>query len=80
MTTEQLTNQDHAILTFERQWWKFAGAKETAVLDRFGVTSTRYYQRLNWIIDHPDALATEPLVVRRLLRLRDARTSARTRR
>ena len=45
------------MLTFERQWWRQAGAKETAIRDRFGVTPTRYYQVLNALVDRPDALA-----------------------
>ena len=46
------------------------GAKETAIRDRFGVTPTRYYQVLNALVDRPDALALDPLLVRRLRRLR----------
>lgn len=80
MTTEHLTDQDRAILAFERSWWKYAGAKETATIERFGLNGTRYYARLNWIIDQPEALAVDPLVVRRLRRLRAARAAARTRR
>ena len=58
------------MLTFERQWWRQAGAKETAIRDRFGVPPTRYYQVLNALVDRPDALAADPLLVRRLRRLR----------
>jgi hypothetical protein len=61
------------MLLFERQWWRRAGAKETAIRDRFGVTPTRYYQVLNALVDRPDALAAEPLLVGRLRRLRTAR-------
>lgn len=81
MTHDQLlTDTDHEILAFERQWWKYPGAKETAVREQFGMTPTRYYQRLDALIDHPDALAAEPLVVRRLQRLRTQRAALRTRR
>lgn len=78
MSTE-LTDQDRAILAFERQWWKFAGAKETRVRELFDLGMTRYYQRLNWIIDQPAALEHDPLVVRRLRRLREARAVHRAR-
>ena len=68
-----LTRREHDMLAFERQWWRQAGAKETAIRDRFGVTPTRYYQVLNALVDRPDALASDPLLVRRLRRLRTAR-------
>ncbi len=75
---EDLSERDREILHFERQWWKYAGAKEQAVRDKFGMSSTRYYQVLNALIDRPDALAFDPLLVRRLRRLRAARQRARS--
>ena len=69
----QLSARDADILTFERQWWKFAGAKEQAVRDKFQMSATRYYQVLNALIDKPEALAQDPLLVKRLRRLRAAR-------
>ena len=73
-----LSRREHAMLTFERQWWRSAGAKETAIRDTFGVTPTRYYQVLNALVDHPAALAADPLLVRRLRRLRSARRRGRS--
>lgn len=73
-----LTEQDLEMLELEKTWWKYAGAKETLVRERFGISSTRFYQRLNWIIDQPEALAAEPMLVRRLLRLREARARQRS--
>src|SRR5215212_699586 len=73
-----LSRREHEMLTFERQWWRQAGAKETAIRDRFGVTPTRYYQVLNALVDRPDALAADPLLVRRLRRLRRARQRTRS--
>ena len=75
---EQLTDQQQEILAFERQWWKYSGAKETAVKVRFDMSLTRYYQVLNALIDEPTALAHDPMLVRRLRRLRDARAQRRT--
>jgi len=69
----QLSARDADILTFERQWWKFAGAKEQAIRDKFQMSATRYYQILNALIDKPDALAQDPLLVKRLRRLRATR-------
>lgn len=74
----QLSERDAAILEFERHWWKFAGAKEQAVREKFDMSSTRYYQVLNVLIDQPEALAHDPLLVRRLRRLRAERQRQRS--
>ena len=73
-----LSDRDREILEFERQWWKYAGAKETAVREKFDMSSTRYYQVLNALIDRPEALAADPLLVRRLRRLRSQRQRQRS--
>ena len=73
-----LSERDREILEFERQWWKYAGAKETAVREKFDMSSTRYYQVLNALIDRPEALEADPLLVRRLRRLRAARQRQRS--
>jgi len=73
-----LSDRDAAILGFERHWWKYAGAKEQAIRDRFQMSATRYYQVLNALIDRPEALAHDPLLVKRLRRLRAARQRARS--
>lgn len=69
----ELSDRDAEILGFERQWWKFAGAKEQAIRDKFEMSATRYYQLLNALIDRPEALAFDPLLVKRLRRLRATR-------
>lgn len=58
------------ILEFERFWWKYAGAKERAIKENLGMSATRYYQLLNLIIDLPEAVAYDPILVKRLQRLR----------
>ena len=73
-----LSARDTEILAFERQWWKYAGAKEQAVREKFDMSATRYYQVLNALIDKPEALAADPLLVRRLRRLRAARQRQRS--
>lgn len=73
-----LSDRDRQILEFERQWWKYAGAKETAVRDKFDMSSTRYYQVLNALIDRPEAIEADPLLVRRLRRLRAERQRQRS--
>jgi hypothetical protein len=73
-----LSERDLRILEFERQWWKYAGAKEQAVRDLFDMSATRYYQVLNALIDRPEALAADPMLVKRLRRLRASRQRARS--
>jgi hypothetical protein len=73
-----LGERDREILEFERQWWKYAGAKETAIRESFDMSATRYYQVLNALIDRPEALAEDPLLVRRLRRMRAERQRARS--
>lgn len=60
-------------MAFERQWWKYAAAEETAIRHRFGCSATRYYQELNGLIDRPEALIFEPMLVKRLSWLRAIR-------
>jgi hypothetical protein len=74
----RLSERDRNILDFERQWWKYAGAKESAVREKFEMSSTRYYQVLNALIDRPEALEHDPLLVRRLRRLRATRQRQRS--
>ena len=74
----QLSARDQEILAFERQWWKYAGAKEQAIRELFDMSATRYYQVLNALIDREDALAFDPLLVKRLRRLRDQRQRSRS--
>ncbi|WP_151084367.1 DUF3263 domain-containing protein [Nocardioides cynanchi] len=73
-----LGERDREILEFERQWWKYAGAKETAIRESFDMSATRYYQVLNALIDRPEALVEDPLLVRRLRRMRAERQRARS--
>ncbi len=63
-------DKERQILEFERFWWKYAGAKERAIKDSLDMSGTRYYQLLNQIIDMPDAVAYDPILVKRLQRLR----------
>ncbi len=75
--TGGLGEAERALLTFERQWWRYEGSKEAAIREQFGMNSTRYYQRLNQLLDSPGAMAFDPLLVKRLRRQRDARTRSR---
>jgi hypothetical protein len=74
----ELSERDREILAFERQWWKYAGAKEQAIKELFDMSATRYYQVLNALIDTPEAVAADPMLVKRLRRLRASRQRARS--
>lgn len=73
----ELSERDQAILGFERQWWKYSGAKEAAIRELFDMSSTRYYQLINTLIDTPEALEFDPMLVKRLRRMRSSRQAAR---
>lgn len=77
-TSASLTDLELRILEFERSWWRYAGAKESAIKELFDLTPPAYYQALNNLIDRDDALLAQPMLVKRLRRLREARTSARS--
>ena len=73
-----LSDLEVRILDFERQWWKYAGAKDAALRELFDLSTRSYYELLNNLIDREDALTASPLLVKRLRRLRQARISARS--
>ena len=72
-----LSRRELDILEFERKWWKYAGAKEDAIRELFAMSATRYYQVLNAVVDKEEALAADPMLVKRLRRLRASRQKAR---
>ena len=74
----ELSERDREIVAFERQWWKYAGAKEQAIRELFDMSATRYYQVLNALIDNPAALEADPMLIKRLHRLRATRQRARS--
>ena len=73
-----LSDRDREILAFERQWGKYAGSKEQAIKELFDMSSTRYYQVLNALINNPAALSEDPMLIKRLRRLRDQRQRTRS--
>ena len=78
MAPSGLSDRDQRILEFERQWWKFRGAKDEAIRELFDFTPTRYYQVLNALLDDQAALAFDPMLVKRLRRMRSTRTRERS--
>jgi hypothetical protein len=76
--TSALSDLEVRILDFERQWWRYAGAKDVGIKEQFGLSTREYYELLNNLIDREDALTASPLLIKRLRRLREARISARS--
>ena len=72
-----LSEHEMRILAFERSWWRLAGAKERDILEVFDVPVTRYYQLLNELIDRPEAVEFDPVLVTRLRRQRSQRSDLR---
>ena len=72
--------RDRAILDFEREWWQHPGAKEAAIRQTFGLSPARYYQVLGKLMDSEAALAYDPMLIKRLQRVRDDRRSSRQKR
>jgi hypothetical protein len=68
-----LSEREMAVLDFERTWWTQDGVKATLIRERFACSEDDYYTTLNELLDRPEALEHDPLMVRRLLRFRDRR-------
>lgn len=66
-----MDDTDRAILAFEDQRWRQVGNKERLIRERFDLSPTQYYRRLNNLLDQPEALEDRPALVNRLLRLRN---------
>ena len=73
-----LSEREMRVLAFERSWWRQPGAKEQAISDVLGLSTTRYYQLLNRLIDRPEAMAFDPVLVKRLRRQRSRRNRIRS--
>ncbi|MGA4669053.1 DUF3263 domain-containing protein [Propionibacteriaceae bacterium Y1923] len=73
-----LSERDAAILEFEKSWWAADATKSSEIRERFGMSTTAYHQILNALLDDPAALAAQPLLVKRLRRLREQRQRARS--
>ncbi len=72
-----LSERERGILAFERQWWKRSGAKERAIRELFDMSTSRYYQLLNAMLDRPEAFRADPMLVKRLRKVRASRQRAR---
>ncbi|KQM82885.1 DUF3263 domain-containing protein [Agromyces sp. Leaf222] len=89
MSVEQTARDDHTaqlddlalrVLAFEAHAWQQPGVKAAGIRDEFDMSAARYYRILGELIDSPAALRHDPMLVKRLQRLRDARAATRARR
>ena len=71
-----LTDRERRVLDLERGWWRYAPTKEEAVREQVGMTLGEYHPFLNALLDRREALDHDPLLVKRLRRLRSARRHA----
>ena len=65
-----LTATEQHMLEFEKRSWHYAGAKDRDISDTFGLTPTRYYQKLARLITTERAYAFDPMLIDRLLNSR----------
>ena len=72
-----LSDRDRAILEFECGWWLEPGPKEAAIRSRLGLSASRYRELLHQLLDDPEAMAFDPLLVRRLQRTREQKRRSR---
>ena len=73
-----LSERDEQLLDCESSWWRAERPKDDEIRSRFGMSTPRYYQQLNTLIDRPEALVYAPLLVKRLRRMREQRQLARS--
>lgn len=76
--TSDLSERELEILAFERHWWRYGVGKEAAIREHLGISSLHYHQTVNALLDRPEALALDPLLVKRLRRLRMTRQRQRS--
>lgn len=77
-TNPVLSERDRRILEFERTWWQHSGSKELAIREEFGLSPARYYQLVAGLTDSAAALTFDPMLIKRLQRVRDTRMAARS--
>lgn len=73
-----LTDEQKAMLELAGTHYKYAGAKEAAMRDQFGMSPTIFWVEVNRLLSYTPALAWNPMLVGRLIRLREARKAVRT--
>lgn len=72
-----LDERARRILAFESRAFRDEGSKAEAIRAEFDLSAPRYYRILGDLLESPAALRYDPMLVKRLLRLRDARRATR---
>lgn len=66
-----LSDHERAVIDFEREWWQLGSTKNVEIRERFAISTSSYYRSLHVLVDRPEALAYDPLTVRRLRKRRE---------
>lgn len=74
---DEYPEADRLILDFERSWWMFPGPKSAQIRARLGMSAPHYYRRLGEIISDPESQRYDPMTVKRVIRSRRQRRTAR---
>jgi len=77
MAHDNLTDEQRAMLEFERNWPVKKAGKGEAIRVQFAMSLPRYYQVLASVIVTEEALKFDPLLVKRLLRQQEDRRRSR---
>ncbi|MYM20706.1 DUF3263 domain-containing protein [Brevibacterium sp. 5221] len=72
-----LSELEAAVLDFERRWYTYGGPKDHAIRERFDMTAAGYFQVLNSLLDSAAAYQRDPILIKRLRRIRDSRQRGR---
>lgn len=73
-----LTDHERALLDFERHWWRYGATRADAARARFGLGGTEHRRMVGALMDRPEALAHDPVLVRRLRRMRVSHRTTRS--
>lgn len=65
------------LLDIAARHYVYAGARDQAILEETGLSPTRFWQRVNVLIDDPATCQAHPVVTGRLRRQRAARMRGR---
>lgn len=68
--TSRLSERHRQMLEFERTWWQLDTPRDEAIRARFDCSTDDYYAELNRVLERPEAMDHDPLVVRRFQRRR----------
>ncbi|OFL68730.1 MULTISPECIES: DUF3263 domain-containing protein [unclassified Brevibacterium] len=71
--SQELSELEAQILRFEGQWHTYGGAKDHAIREQFDMSAAQYFQVLGRLLDSPAAHAEDPVLIKRLRRIRDSR-------